>query len=426
MADVFVSYDRRDRDLAEKVVAALTEQGLTVWWDDRITPHETWDKTIEREVDNAKKVLVLWTKNSVESDWVRTEAGAAKEATPPKLIQARFSDCKVPLAFRLLQHVDLIGWTPKRRHSGWDRLVMWLKDGIDQPAVPSPGAGGPIPPEELSPVDAPVQADAAPAEASPPDAPAEAPSEPVVVPATMGLGNFAASAETTDEAAPPYGGGANQSKAEAPPYGGGAGAATGSTPSYGVESVDATTAEEGPVPVTMAPSGSTTDAGAPGGTKTGGIDKRLLIGGGIGLGVVVLVAAAMMLMSGGGSDFSDEEQTTLGGYLNGYAERYAQGLPQVGDDELARLADDAAYDYEVRLNGGNSYRVLGACDTNCRDVDIYVMDPSGQEIGRDILTDDFPVVEIPHAQDGTYTVRIGMPDCGTDTCIGAARVYQVD
>jgi len=80
MSDVFVSYDRRDRELADRVVAALTEQGLTVWWDDRISPYETWDKTIEREVDNAKKVLVLWTKNSVESDWVQTEAGAAREA----------------------------------------------------------------------------------------------------------------------------------------------------------------------------------------------------------------------------------------------------------------------------------------------------------------------------------------------------------
>ena len=114
MADVFVSYDRRDRELAQKVVQALTEQGMTVWWDDRITPNETWDKTIERELDSARKVLVLWTDHSVQSDWVRTEAGAAREAASPKLIQARFSDCKVPLAFRLIQAVDLMGWTPRR------------------------------------------------------------------------------------------------------------------------------------------------------------------------------------------------------------------------------------------------------------------------------------------------------------------------
>jgi len=394
MADVFVSYDRRDRELAERVVAALTEQGLTVWWDDRITPHETWDKTIEREVDAAKKVLVLWTKNSVESDWVRTEAGAARESTPPKLVQARFSDCKVPLAFRLLQHVDLIGWTPKRRHAGWDRLILWLKAGIDQPAVPAPGAGGPIPPAETA-TTPPITPPEPEASQSAPE-PVEAAVPAVAPAAAMGLGDFSGLAGSSSEP---------DTAASAP--------------------ADAARAAEASdhVPVSMAPAVETSNT-APGGSGAG-IDKRLLIGGGIALGAVVLIGLAMMLFSGGGGGgFSSEERTTLGGYLDGYAQQYAQGLDAVGDDELARLADDAAHDYEVRLDGGRSYRVLGACDTNCRDVDLYVMDPSGQEIGRDVLTDDYPVVEIPNAQDGTYTVRIGMPDCGADECLSAARVYR--
>ncbi|MBN8552240.1 MAG: toll/interleukin-1 receptor domain-containing protein [Caulobacterales bacterium] len=397
MADVFVSYDRRDRDLAERVVAALTEQGLTVWWDDRITPHETWDKTIEREVDSAKKVLVLWTKNSVESDWVRTEAGAARESTPPKLVQARFSDCKVPLAFRLLQHIDLIGWTPKRRHAGWDRLILWLKDGIDQPAVSAPGAGGPIPPAEpTQPADPPSpSAPAAPEMAAPAVAPA----------AAMGLGDFSSLA-------------GSPSVPEAPT---GVAPAASSGPA-GEAPVEPVAAEPGPVPVSMPVAGQA-NPGTGGRTGTG-IDKRLLIGGGIALGAVVVIGLAMMLFSGGG--FSSQERTTMGGYLNGYAEQYAPGLDSVGNDELAWLADDAAHEFEVRLDGARSYRVLGACDTNCRDVDLYVMDPSGQEIGRDVLTDDFPVVDIPNAQSGTYTVRIGMPDCRAEECLSAARIYRVN
>jgi len=410
MADVFVSYDRRDRDLAEKVVAALTEQGLTVWWDDRLTPHETWDKTIEREVDSAKKVLVLWTKHSVESDWVRTEAGAAKESTPPKLIQARFSDCKVPLAFRLLQHVDLIGWTPKRRHSGWDRLISWLKDGLEQPAAPAPGAGGPIPPTDAVEPEAslPVEASTD-LSAAAPEGDGGAPETPVVMPAAaMGLGDFSSLEGSTPES-------------EAP-------ASSGSEPAGSTQAPDtrneAAAASSGHVAVSMPSAGQST-TGTPTGSG-GGIDKRLLIGGGIALGAVAVIALVMMLVSGGGDGFSEEERTTMGGYIDGYAEQYAQGYQQVGDDELARLADDAAHDYEVRLDGGRSYRVLGACDTNCRDVDLYVTDPSGQEIGRDILTDDYPVVEIPNAQDGAYTIRIGMPDCGAGECLSAARVYEAD
>lgn len=406
MADVFVSYDRRDRDLADKVVSALTEQGLTVWWDDRITPHETWDKTIEREVDAAKKVLVLWTKNSVDSDWVRTEAGAARESTPPKLVQARFSDCKVPLAFRLLQHVDLIGWTPKRRHSGWDRLILWLKDGIDQPAAPAPGAGGPVPPVEAAPAEAP--APTAPPEA--PDTASEAgpldgaPETPVTMPAAaMGLGDFSSLA-------------GSPAQSEAP---------TGSVRQPAAEdAAEPAPVAARPVPVSLQPQGQTTP-GTGGGSGTG-IDKRLLIGGGIALGAVVLIGLAMMLFSGGGGGFSQEERTTMGGYLNGYAERYAVGLTPVGDDELAWLAGNATHDYEVRLDDGGNYRVLGACDTNCRNVDLIVLGPSGQEVGSDTLSDDFPVVDIPNAQGGTYTIRIGMPDCGADECLSAARVYEAN
>lgn len=403
MADVFVSYDRRDRDLAEKVVAALTEQGLTVWWDDRITPHETWDKTIEREVDNAKKVLVLWTKHSVESDWVRTEAGAAKEAVPPKLIQARFSDCKVPLAFRLLQHVDLIGWTPKRRHSGWDRLITWLKDGLDQPAVPSPGAGGPLPLEETADVEA-VAADVAAVpeviETATEPAPVEAveatepvaASEPVAA-APLGFANLAGASDAADPASGP---------ADAPETQTGGGG--------------------GGIKVTMP------KIQMPGAGEGGGIDKRLLIGGAIALGAIVVIGLAMMVLPSlfGGGDFSSEERQTMGGYIDAYAEQYAQGYEAVGDDELAWLADDAAHIYEVRLDAGQSYRVLGACDTSCADVDLYVNGPDGQELTRDILTDDYPVLEIPNAQGGRYQIRIGMPACNADECLSAARVYRAN
>jgi len=397
MADVFVSYDRRDRDLAEKVVAALTEQGLTVWWDDRLTPHETWDKTIEREVDSAKKVLVLWTKHSVESDWVRTEAGAAKESTPPKLIQARFSDCKVPLAFRLLQHVDLIGWTPKRRHSGWDRLISWLKDGLERPAAAAPGAGGPIPKEEADAAEPPALVEPEPAITEPPAVEA-APAPELAAAAPLGFADLAAM-PTASEAAPEEAP-ADDEAAPPPTQTGGGG---------------------GGIKVTM-PKIQMPTAG-----DGGGIDKRLLIGGAVALGAVVLIGLAMMVLPalfGGG--YSSEERETMGGYLNAYAEQYAQGYEAVGDDELARLGDEAAHSYEVELEAGRSYRVLGACDTHCSDVDLYVNGPDGNELARDILTDDYPVLEIPNAQGGRYEIRIGMPGCGADECLSAARVYAAN
>lgn len=125
MADVFVSYQKADRKLAERVVDALADAGYSVWWDDRLTPAESWDRLIEREIAAAKCVLVLWTERSVGSDWVRIEANFAKDARPSKLIQARFDTCAIPMAYSLIQHAD-VSARSLERDAGWLKVLQWI------------------------------------------------------------------------------------------------------------------------------------------------------------------------------------------------------------------------------------------------------------------------------------------------------------
>ena len=65
MAGIFVSYSRADRDIAAKIVAALEAEGWTVWWDTRLIAGEQWDEVIEREINAASCVLVVWSPLSV-------------------------------------------------------------------------------------------------------------------------------------------------------------------------------------------------------------------------------------------------------------------------------------------------------------------------------------------------------------------------
>lgn len=123
MADVFLSYSKSDRSLAQSVVQELESLGFSVWWDDRLTPNESWDKLIEDEIEDAKVVVVLWTTASIRSDWVRTEATYGKDNR--KLIQARCEEISPPLAFTLLQRAELGGWRAGHAHDGWSRLVDW-------------------------------------------------------------------------------------------------------------------------------------------------------------------------------------------------------------------------------------------------------------------------------------------------------------
>ena len=78
MADVFLSYAREDRDRAKALTGALEAAGLSVWWDRDLVPGPSYDDAIERELNGASCVLVLWSSRSIRSDWVKDEAEAGK------------------------------------------------------------------------------------------------------------------------------------------------------------------------------------------------------------------------------------------------------------------------------------------------------------------------------------------------------------
>lgn len=127
MADVFVSYKREERHVAQAFVDAFVAEGLTVWWDDDLKPRASWDAEIERELDASKAVVVLWSEASVaETTFVRTEAGFALDQE--KLVPVRLDPCKLPLRFRDIQTADLTDWKPRdREHPEWKRAVGWVR-----------------------------------------------------------------------------------------------------------------------------------------------------------------------------------------------------------------------------------------------------------------------------------------------------------
>ncbi|MBV9760854.1 MAG: SUMF1/EgtB/PvdO family nonheme iron enzyme [Acidobacteriaceae bacterium] len=135
MADVFLSYKREDIDFARNITQALTESGISVWWDDQITPREAWDAEIERAIAAAPAVAVLWSPRSVTSEWVRTEAHFAKDRQ--KLVPALIEPCTLPIAFALTQTVNLAGWGGNRDDRQWRKLLAWISELV---AI-TPGSG---------------------------------------------------------------------------------------------------------------------------------------------------------------------------------------------------------------------------------------------------------------------------------------------
>jgi len=108
MADIFISYERSDYAKAQKIAEALGQRGLSVWWDRMLLAGDRFDKTIQQALHAAKCVIVLWSKTSISSDWVKDEAfeGAKRRILVPVLID----DVEIPLGFRQIHAARLTNW----------------------------------------------------------------------------------------------------------------------------------------------------------------------------------------------------------------------------------------------------------------------------------------------------------------------------
>ena len=108
MSDIFISYASPDRDKARALAGVLGAKGWSVWWDRTIPPGKEFDEVIEAALDSAKCVVVLWSKSSITSSWVKTEAADAMRRKV--LVPALIEQVKIPLEFRRLHAADLSRW----------------------------------------------------------------------------------------------------------------------------------------------------------------------------------------------------------------------------------------------------------------------------------------------------------------------------
>jgi hypothetical protein len=135
MADIFVSYKKEDAGRVERIVEGLRAEGFTVWWDHAIAPGAQWDQTIQRELADAKMVIAVWSKLSVDAPWVKEEAAIGKQKG--KLLPVRIDEVDPPLGFGLIQMADLIGWSGDRsKNPKWDHFLSAVKAVFSGQAMP--------------------------------------------------------------------------------------------------------------------------------------------------------------------------------------------------------------------------------------------------------------------------------------------------
>jgi TPR repeat protein len=121
MSEIFISYAREDQPWAEMIAQHLEARGWSIFWDRTIPIGKTWRDTIGGELDNARCVIVLWSKISIKSGWVHDEADEAKRRGV--LVPVLIENVQPPMGFRSIQAAHLENWDGAQPTQAFRRLI---------------------------------------------------------------------------------------------------------------------------------------------------------------------------------------------------------------------------------------------------------------------------------------------------------------
>lgn len=126
MSDVFISYRRSDRPAAEALYRALREEGLDIWWDANLQAGETFDEKIQSILQSSKAIVLLWSPDAIQSEWVRGEGTIGRERGV--LVPVMVKPVNIPVPFNLIHTADLCDWTGDRSDPVYIEVVTRIKE----------------------------------------------------------------------------------------------------------------------------------------------------------------------------------------------------------------------------------------------------------------------------------------------------------
>ena len=140
---VFLSYAHADQAQAQRLANVLQRSGLTVWWDALIEGGSSYATTIKDALAAADAVIVLWSRQSVESDWVRDEAAQGRDRR--RLVPLSLDGTPPPLGFGQIQMIDISRWNGRSTAPLFQSIQRALATAMSGTAPAPPTAiGAPV------------------------------------------------------------------------------------------------------------------------------------------------------------------------------------------------------------------------------------------------------------------------------------------
>ena len=131
MSDIFISYSSKDRPWVERFAKTLEAHGWSVWWDRNIPTGGSFNAVIRQELSAAKCAIVVWSEQSVESEWVHAEAAEAKQQD--KYLPIKINESEIPLGFTQRTFQSLVDWEVGVDHAGFSQLLKDIERLVKSP-----------------------------------------------------------------------------------------------------------------------------------------------------------------------------------------------------------------------------------------------------------------------------------------------------
>ncbi|MEW8403326.1 MAG: SUMF1/EgtB/PvdO family nonheme iron enzyme [Candidatus Thiodiazotropha taylori] len=145
MSDIFFSYSSVERDRVAPIVAALEAEGWSVFWDRKTPVGVTWSQYIRENLEQAQCIVVAWSRQSIDSHWVESEAGEGRDRGC--LVPLKLDDVTPPFGFKHIQAADFTGWVADSKALEWRDLVTAIERHLPRHAEPSPDESKPSDPD---------------------------------------------------------------------------------------------------------------------------------------------------------------------------------------------------------------------------------------------------------------------------------------
>ena len=131
--DVFISYQRDERDAVAIIAQRLLELRVVVWFDRALRPGGTFDEEIAAKLSAARAVLTCWTPAAMTSDWVRAEAAMARQSD--KLVTCLLEPVQLLPPFNVIHAEDLISWAGQEDDPAWLKLLDRIGELLGRPGL---------------------------------------------------------------------------------------------------------------------------------------------------------------------------------------------------------------------------------------------------------------------------------------------------